>query len=298
MPEPLVSVLIPMYNHAKYIAQCLDSVVNDGWTNLEVVMLDDGSKDNSYEIAQEWREAHPKVFTHFVLNRQTNQGLTRSLNRLIGQSQGEFITLLASDDGLLPGGIAARVRALESHPEWLAVIGDSHLTKENGEVYHTSGTLEFAKRDLKVMENPKLLKRELILRWWVPGPTLLLRRTAYTTLGLYDEKLLFEDRDMYLRLLSKNALGYVNYPVAFYRFDPERFQAKASPEILASDAMSDRKNAASFSQPLKTILLLRAAMQTYASRFARHRKLADWFIWKILIRLFNLVGATEKLLRR
>jgi hypothetical protein len=196
----------------------------------------------------------------------------------------------------LSGGIAARMQALEAHPEWLAVIGDCYLTKENGEVYHKSGTLAFAKRNLDTMQHPEKFKRELILRWWVPGPTLVVRKEAYTVLGFYDEHLKIEDRDMYLRLLSKNALGYVNYPVAFYRFGSERFRAPSNATTLEADALSDRKNAFLFTPPLSYFLLLRARMQSSAALFKQSGSRFDWLLWKSYTLLFRITQHVEKIL--
>lgn len=298
MSEPLVSVLIPVYNHAPYIERCLESLIEDGWPNLEVLVLDDGSGDNSFGLIEQWRVRHPTAFTRFSASYQTNQGLVRSLNLLLRQATGDFITLVASDDGLLSGGISARVAALEHNPKWLAVIGDTHLTHQDGSVYHFSGTRGFHRRDLRVMQNLALLKRELILRWWVPGPGLLLRKEAYDRLGNYDEQLLFEDRDMYLRLLAHDALGYVDYPVAFYRFGPERYNAPPNPKILIYEAKADRKNAPNFSPVLRTLLLLRASMLEYTAKSILDPNLSNVLIRKSLTGLFRLITAGESFVRR
>jgi len=221
--EPLVSVLIPVYNHARYVVQCLDSLLSEGWSNLEVLVLDDGSSDDSFEVVRRWREGHSQAFTRFELLQQSNQGLPRTLNRLIGMARGEYLTLLASDDYLLPGGIAARIRSLQVHPHWLAVFGDCTVVDPQGVPLKNSGLTQIYPKSVRLMalSCPELLPLELILRWSVPGPILLLRADAYNKLGLYDESLSIEDRDFYLRLLSQGALGFLNFPVAAYRIHPQ-----------------------------------------------------------------------------
>lgn len=246
--EPLVSVLIPVYNHARYVGQCLDSLLNEGWSNLEVLVLDDGSSDDSYEVVRRWRENHSWAFSRFESLQQSNQGLPRTLNRLIGMARGEYLTLLASDDYLLPGGIAARIRALEMHPHWLAAFGDCIVVDPQGIQLKNSGLTQIHPKSVRLMalSCPELLPLELILRWSIPGPVLLLRAEAYKKLGLYDESLRVEDRDFYLRLLAQRALGFVNFPVAAYRIHP--FQTSGQqPKLQLEDlARSARKNISRF----------------------------------------------------
>ena len=244
-----MSVLVPAYNHARYIEVCLQSIYDDDYPNLEVIVMDDGSRDDTFEVAQRWRETHPGRFQQFRLEQQENKGLTRTLNRLTSWSTGECIALVASDDYLLRGGITARVNALETHPEWLAVFGDAHIVGEDGALLHTSGTLGFKGRHAKVFANSHRMTNELIFRWWVPGPTIMLRQAALNSVsgvGGYDESLSFEDRDMYLRLIARKALGFVDQVVAAYRFPLEKRHLKPPEWILRDEARTDFKHLGSF----------------------------------------------------
>jgi glycosyltransferase involved in cell wall biosynthesis len=223
MNEPLVSVIIPVYNHARYVRQCLDSLLTEGWPNLEVLMIDDGSSDNSAEVVQEWQKEHEKALARFEFIKRGNQGLTHTLNQLIKLSRGQFVKLLASDDYLLPGGIRAGVTALCQYPNWLAVMGDCLVVDNNDKQLASSGISQLYPRSVRlhVLANPKLIASELILRWSILGPVLLVRAETYNDskgIGLYNENLAVEDRDFYLRLLSQNSLGYVPAVVATYRW--------------------------------------------------------------------------------
>lgn len=260
MSSPLVSVLIPIYNHARYISRCLDSLLEDGWDNIEALVVDDGSIDNSFEIAKEWADRHSTKLTRFELTRQQNQGLPSTLNRLLDRAKGEYIALLASDDYLLQGGIAARVKALEANPGWLAVIGDTYIVDPANNLLDTSGAISFAKRQAWVFDHPKTLRRELLVRWWSPGPSVMLRKSTFhpDQVGLYDESLSFEDRDYYLRLISRNGLGFVNYPVAAYRIDPARLSAPPPEHILRDEVLSERKNASNFGLIERFMLSIRS----------------------------------------
>jgi glycosyltransferase involved in cell wall biosynthesis len=200
MNSPLVSIIVPLYNHAQYITASLESFANEGHPNLEVVVIDDGSKDKSFEVAQAWFAQH--------LN---------TLNRLVARANGEFITMVASDDLLLPGGIQTRLEALERHPDWLGVFGDATVIDAQGIQTATSALRKINGANLKALELSEFRAKEMILRWSVPGPVLLYRRQTIEIIGNYDETMILEDRDFYLRLLARKALGFVKQPVAAYR---------------------------------------------------------------------------------
>jgi glycosyltransferase involved in cell wall biosynthesis len=249
---PLVSVLIPTYNHASYVRRCLDSLLEDGWPNLEVLVIDDGSSDDSFTVIQEWRSQHQNAFYRFDLDRQTNRGLAATLNSLIGKATGQYIKILASDDYLVREGIQAGVDYLQNNNDKLAVFGDCLVVDENGRTILRSGLTQFLTPSIRprVMSHPKLIPLEIILRWSILGPGLLLRSEAYTQpgIGLYNELLLVEDRDMYLRLTAKAVLGYVDRCVAAYRWhggnqsrpnDPRR---KEHEFALAVAAQTNAKN--------------------------------------------------------
>ena len=219
MSAPLVSAIIPVYNHDRFVIDCLESVRSEGYSNLELLVLDDGSKDGSFAKVQAWMEAHKDCFAKVRAWTQPNAGVCRTLNRLIAEATGEFVTMVASDDRLLPGGIQARVSLLQAHPDWLLVFGDAQTIDGSGHVLHTS-TLKAHRADLAALANPRRMPFELLLRWSLPGPVYLARRSAWDPVlgvGPYDESLFLEDRDFYLRLLSHQAVGFLPQPVAQYR---------------------------------------------------------------------------------
>lgn len=219
--SPLVSVLIPAYNHAAYIKRCLDSLIEDGYPNLEVVFIDDGSSDETYVIAQSWFKEHDGLFERVSALRQENIGLCRTLNKLVPLANGEYVVILASDDFLLPGGIALRLNALVNNPSWLAVFGDARVVATDGTVLQDSAIFSmFGGCRCALASNGRAMIRELVWNWCVPGPVFMARKACYaeeTGVGRYDESLLVEDRDFYLRLMARQAIGYVDAAVAGYR---------------------------------------------------------------------------------
>jgi len=215
-----VSVLVPAFNHQEYIECCLESIAKSGYAPIEILVIDDGSSDDTYVRAVSWMENHAHKIKRVAIHQQTNQGVVRTLNTLVSMACGEYIALVASDDELEPNGIALRVSALQRHSEWLAVFGDCTMIDATGLQIAASYLESTCHAHFPALVNPRRIARELILRWSVSGPSMLARRSAYDPdvgAGLYDERLVVEDRDFYLRLLSINALGFIPERVARYR---------------------------------------------------------------------------------
>lgn len=99
--SPLISVIIPIYNVENYISQCLGSIVNQTYSNLEIICIDDGSTDNSAKIISNFSILDKRI----ILITQNNEGVSVARNKGIAKSTGEFITFVDSDDYLEPNAI-------------------------------------------------------------------------------------------------------------------------------------------------------------------------------------------------
>lgn len=108
MSQPLVSVIIPLYNRKHLISRCLKSVCEQSYKNLEIIVVDDGSTDNPDEVLQEWeKDARVKVL------RKPNGGVSTARNMGIDAATGEFVQFVDSDDELMPGAIELSVKELQ-----------------------------------------------------------------------------------------------------------------------------------------------------------------------------------------
>ena len=132
MNSPLVSVLIPAYNHEQYVKSTIQSILMQDYPEIELIIIDDGSMDNTLQIIKEMRDECEKRFTRVDISTQENQGTCVTLNRLISKAAGEYVLLIASDDELLPGAISAMVRQLESKPEAGLVVGHNVIMDSEG----------------------------------------------------------------------------------------------------------------------------------------------------------------------
>jgi len=213
---PLVSILIPAYNHEDFVERCLDSVLEDAYPAKEVVIIDDGSTDKTSERIQAWIDRHGhEVSIEFT--QRANKGITATLNELAARAHGEFFRLGASDDYLLPGGLLAQVEYLLRHPRKGAVIGDSVVVDREGQCLHASGMADLHGADKRLYATDQGIRRAVITRWAVGGPVALLRRSALETVARWTEGLRIDDWDLFLRLAASDALGFIDVPVCAYR---------------------------------------------------------------------------------
>lgn len=158
-----LSVVIAVKNREPYVAEAIESVLAQGYPNMEILVVDGGSTDRSAEIAGSYDEVR-------VL-RQRGDGLTGAWNQGVGASSGELIAFVDSDDRWLPGKLDAQVGLLRERPEIDAVVGRARFFLEPGH------------------ERPPGFRPELLEGDWVarmPG-TLVARRGAFERVGLFDE---------------------------------------------------------------------------------------------------------------
>ena len=125
MNDPLVSIIMPVYNGEKYIKEAIDSVINQTYKNWELIIVNDGSKDNTERIVKSYDDKRIKYFY------QENKGVSAARNRALEVAKGKYITFLDSDDYLPPNSIKAREEYLEKNPDIDIVDGKAYVMDEN-----------------------------------------------------------------------------------------------------------------------------------------------------------------------
>ena len=117
--SPLVSIVVPSYNHASFIEKCINSILTQDYDNYELIVIDDGSTDNSDEILS---RLHKKYGFYLEFNK--NQGLAKTLNRGFKEiAKGKYLASCASDDYWLPNKLTLQVEFLETNPDYAMVFG-------------------------------------------------------------------------------------------------------------------------------------------------------------------------------
>ena len=211
-----VSVLTPAYNHEKYIIDNLKSVASQNYHDIEHVIIDDGSSDSTFEVTRRWISEQKSPVKH-VLTRQANRGLNATLNELLRVSTGEYVSALASDDYLLEHSLSSRIRFLQDEPRKLAVFGDFTCVGDTGETSTIKGLEEQFGVNKDEFASETGIRLSVLKNFAIVGPVSLFHRSLIDQIGDYDEELMIEDWDFYIRISARNLLGFLDQPVAAYR---------------------------------------------------------------------------------
>lgn len=130
--NPLVSVIIPVYNHEKYVQTAIKSIINQTYQNIQLLVIDDGSKDSSYQKVMELKEECEKRFPKTYFETKPNEGSRATYNKLIEKAEGKYIYLNASDDISKPQAIEKEVEFLENNPDYVLAVGNNEVIDSDG----------------------------------------------------------------------------------------------------------------------------------------------------------------------
>lgn len=207
--NPLVSIVVPSYNHAQHIEHCIESIVSQDYDNYELIVIDDGSFDDSPYILQKLQNKYG-----FYLEINKNQGLAKTLNRGFRDiAKGKYFTFCASDDYWMPGKLKKQVQFLEENPDFAMVYGKAIIADETGLILH----------DYNVKKEQKLkggyIFKQLIFLDFHPPVNYMLRAKVIRELGYYREHIWAEDFDMNLRIAIKYPIGFINDFLSCYRIN-------------------------------------------------------------------------------
>ena len=133
--NPLVSVVIPSYNHANYLKECIESVILQDHQRIELLIIDDGSTDRSVDVIRSLFESCQDRFVRFEFRHRNNKGLSVTLNEGIDWSAGSYFSPIASDDVLLPDKVSRLLMHIQtSMAKPAAVFGGTEMFEETGEI--------------------------------------------------------------------------------------------------------------------------------------------------------------------
>lgn len=201
--EPtLVSVIIPCYNHAHFLGEALDSVMLQTWPDFEIIVVDDGSTDNTRHVVSRY------PWVQYIY--QSNQGLAAARNTGLGHSKGNFLLFLDADDRLRSRALETGVGLLQTHRDCVFVVGQCQHIAEDGSCLPSYSTFYRNCAD----HYGALLKTNFILN---PG-SVIYRRTVFESVGAFDVFLrAAEDYDLYLRIVRQHSIYCHGEVVVEYR---------------------------------------------------------------------------------
>jgi glycosyltransferase involved in cell wall biosynthesis len=199
---PLVSVICLSCNHEAYVVEALNSVINQTYPNIELLIADDYSTDHSVGIIQKWLENNPNVF--FLAN-EKNLGNTKTFNQLAKKAKGEFIIDLAADDILLPNCIEKQITAFQNskYKNLAIVYGNLIEMDENG---------NFISNYYTEKDHPKsgdIYKMVVGRTTKICSVSSMIKKSVLEKLGFYDENLAYEDLDLWIRTSREYEFEYI-----------------------------------------------------------------------------------------
>lgn len=227
---PLVSVGIPVYNTAKYIRYTLDSIKNQTYSNIEIIVVDDGSTDDSYRQVDSWSKEN-NIAVKLISNPQ-NLGLTHTCNVILNNTNGKYLQKVDADDILFETKIEKHVQLLEMLGETTALVySDAQLIDENGNAVKQD-YFDRIEYDGKKTGDTYF---DLLKINFIPNPSVLSRTSVIKEAGGYDTNLLFEDWDLWLRIASKYKLHYDRTATCWYRIHKQSMMADNSKIVMRNN---------------------------------------------------------------
>lgn len=230
----LISVLIPAYNHEKYVQEAIQSVIDQTYKNIELIIIDDGSPDNTLNKINELKEACEKRFTRLVIQTQENQGTCITLNRLLEFSHGKYIYLLASDDKAAPIAIEVLHDFLSKNDEYSLAVGENLFIDSEGKqcywdnkkniVYNLeeAAFTSFSDHLIKARKMDFLSDEfgsyaSLLIGNYIPNGYLI-RKSIFEKIGPFTNDAPLEDYYLMLQLSKYSKMKYIPLPLFYYRW--------------------------------------------------------------------------------
>lgn len=203
--NPTVSVIIPTYNRANLVGKAIKSVLSQTYQDFEIIVIDDGSTDNTEETVKSFNNFKIRYICH-----SDNRGISAARNTGIRASRGEYIALLDSDDEWLPEKLDKQIKILQDGPPELGVVySDLLYIDENG-------------KNMNKLRNPKkegYIYEDLLGENCIgPPSTLLIRKECFHKVGLFDDLVNgMEDWDLSIRIAKYYRFSHIKIPLMKYR---------------------------------------------------------------------------------
>src|SRR5919202_2122484 len=211
---PLISVVIPVYNGEKTIKETIESVLNQTFSDFELIVINDGSQDSTLEIVSGIQDPRLKVFSF------TNAGLSASRNRGVSQATGEYISFLDADDLWTPDKLESQLKALQANPQAAVAYSWTDYIDESNQFLRQGG---------RITVNGNIYANLLMTDLLENGSNPLICKQTLAEVGGFDESLkAAEDWDMWLRIAARYHFVVVPSPQILYRQSSQSMSSNVS----------------------------------------------------------------------
>jgi glycosyltransferase involved in cell wall biosynthesis len=207
MDQPLVSVVCLCFNHERFVSEAIHSVLNQTYTNVELIVVDDCSSDSSVSVIEQIIKDHPNIQ---FLKLNENLGICAAFNRGLALTKGDFITDFAADDVMLPHRMERLLNRFSTLDQSYGVVfSDVVYINAAGKQlrYHTEHLIE---KNLISKIPEGWVFKDILRRYFISAPSMLVRSVVFKRLNGYDEDLAYEDFDFWVRSSREFKYAYMD----------------------------------------------------------------------------------------
>lgn len=208
--NPLVSIIVVTYNSSKYVLETLESIKSQIYQNIELIITDDCSTDNTIDICQSWLDLNKERFIHAeLLTTLKNTGIPANCNRGLKASKGEFLKFIAGDDVILPEFIRKSLEFFNIDETIAVTYTSSSMIDEKSILIEDLSTDKY--------KSGHIFDDLFFLKFWPAAPSFMFKRVNVLEVGGFDETIGVEDYFLILKLAQKYKIQHVDEFLTYYR---------------------------------------------------------------------------------
>jgi len=297
MNTPLVTVICLCYNHERFVREALDSVFNQTYSNIQVIVVDDASTDGSKEEIKKTIENYSDPL---FLPLDKNVGNCKAFNRGLSHATGKYIIDFATDDVMIPDRIEKQVASFEAlDPDYGILFSDSIYIDEQGEFLfnHTESLLQ--KGMIKTVPEDDVFK-DVLERYFISSPSMMIRTEVLRLMNGYDEGLVYEDFDLWIRASRNYKFAYLNERLTKVRKSKTSMSAgwykKGDRQLLSTYKVCVKAKQMIRSESERLALIHRLRYELRQTVFSENKIEADLY-FNLLKELTNLTVIDQLLFR-
>lgn len=231
----LVSVMIPAYNHEDYVQQTIQSIIDQTYPNIEIIIVNDGSTDHTHDKITELLPRCEERFVHTKYKNKSNEGVIRNFNHCLQMTEGQYVYIIASDDLAESTAIEVLLRFLNTHSDYGLAVGDNLFIDSEGKrcfwgtdkkpVYNEAEAIALThaahlrriRKDVD-FDGPSFGSYQTLLGGnYVPNGYLI-RADVLAKIGGYSSEAQMEDLHLMLQIAKHSKLKYIDQPLFHYRW--------------------------------------------------------------------------------
>lgn len=205
---PKISVIMSVFNEEKYLEGSIQSILNQTFTDFEFIITNDASTDSSYRILRKYAELDNRII---IIDNQKNLGLTKSLNKMIDMSKGQYIARMDADDIALEDRLKEQISIFNKNPKIDLIFSDTILIDSNSEIICKSWRPKEIKK----------IKKYIELNNFIPHPTVMVKKEILEHNKYNETYVTGQDAELWIRLRDQGVnFHYLKKELLYYRISP------------------------------------------------------------------------------